>query len=40
MILTHMQQEVPYSIARGREKWVHIAPQRYKFEDIVSFALY
>ncbi|GMY35210.1 probable cyclic nucleotide-gated ion channel 10 [Fagus crenata] len=28
------QQAVPYSIARGREKWVHIAPQRYKFEDI------
>ena len=33
------QQEKPYSIARGREKQVHKAPQRYGFEDMVSFAL-
>uniref|UniRef100_A0A2N9I8X8 Retrovirus-related Pol polyprotein from transposon TNT 1-94-like beta-barrel domain-containing protein n=1 Tax=Fagus sylvatica TaxID=28930 RepID=A0A2N9I8X8_FAGSY len=33
------QQEEPYSIARGREKQVHKAPQRYGFEDMVSFAL-
>ena len=33
------QQEEPYSIAKGREKRVHKAPQRYGFEDMVSFAL-
>ena len=33
------QQDEPYSIAKGREKWVHKAPQRYGFEDMVSFAL-
>uniref|UniRef100_A0A2N9J8T4 CCHC-type domain-containing protein n=1 Tax=Fagus sylvatica TaxID=28930 RepID=A0A2N9J8T4_FAGSY len=33
------QQEEPYSIARGRGKRVHKAPQRYGFEDMVSFAL-
>ena len=33
------QQEKPYSIARGREKQVHKAPQRYGFEDMVNFAL-
>uniref|UniRef100_A0A2N9I414 Uncharacterized protein n=1 Tax=Fagus sylvatica TaxID=28930 RepID=A0A2N9I414_FAGSY len=33
------QQEKPYSIARGREKQVHKAPQIYGFEDMVSFAL-
>jgi hypothetical protein len=34
------QHEEPYSIARGREKRVHKAPQRYGFEDMVSFALF
>ena len=33
------QQEEPYSIVRGRDKRVHKAPQRYGFEDMVSFAL-
>ena len=33
------QQQEPYSIAKGREKRVHKAPQRYGFEDMVSFAL-
>ena len=33
------QQEESYSIAKGREKRVHKAPQRYGFEDMVSFAL-
>ena len=33
------QQEKSYSIAKGREKLVHKAPQRYGFEDMVSFAL-
>ena len=33
------QQEEPYSIGKGREKRVHKAPQRYGFEDMVSFAL-
>ena len=33
------QQEQPYSIAKGREKQVHNAPQRYGFEDMVSLAL-
>ena len=33
------QQQEPYSIAKGREKRVHNAPQRYGFEDMVSFAL-
>ena len=33
------QQEESYSIAKGREKRVHKAPQRYGFEDVVSFAL-
>ena len=33
------QQEESYSIAKGREKRVHKAPQRYDFEDMVSFAL-
>ena len=33
------QQEDPYSIAKGREKRVHKAPQRYGFEDMISFAL-
>ena len=33
------QQEKPYSITKGREKRVHKAPQRYGFEDMVSFAL-
>ena len=32
------QQEESYSIAKGREKWVHKAPQRYGFKDMVSFA--
>ena len=36
---SQQQQEEPYSIARGREKQVHKAPQRYGFEDMVSFAL-
>ena len=31
------QQEESYSIAKGREKWVHKAPQRYIFEDMVIF---
>ena len=35
---SQQQQEEPYSIARGREKQVHKAPQRYGFEDMVSFA--
>ena len=35
----HQQQQEPYSIAKGREKRVHKAPQRYGFEDMVSFAL-
>jgi hypothetical protein len=33
------QQEEPYSISRGRGKRVHKAPQRYGFEDMVSFTL-
>ena len=33
------QQEKSYSIAKGGEKRVHKAPQRYGFEDMVSFAL-
>ena len=33
------QQEEPYSSDRGREKWVHKAPQVYGFENMVSFAL-
>ena len=33
------QQEELYSIAKGREKRVHKAPQRYGFEDMISFAL-
>ena len=33
------QQEESYSIAKSREKQVHKVPQRYGFEDIVSFAL-
>ena len=33
------QQQEPYSIAKGREKQVHKAPQRYGFEDMVSFAI-
>ena len=33
------QQEESYSIGKGREKRVHKAPQRYGFEDMVSFAL-
>ena len=33
------QQEESHSIAKGREKRVHKAPQRYGFEDMVSFAL-
>ena len=33
------QQEKSYSIPKGREKRVHKAPQRYGFEDMVSFAL-
>ena len=33
------QQEKPYSIAKGREKQIHKALQRYGFEDTVSFAL-
>ena len=33
------QQQEPYSIAKGREKRVHKAPQRYGFEDMVNFAL-
>ena len=33
------QQEESYSIAKGREKQVHNAPQRYGFEDMVSLAL-
>ena len=33
------QQEEHFSIAKGREKWDHKAPQRYGFEDMVSFAL-
>ena len=33
------QQEESYSIAKGREKRVHKALQRYGFEDMVSFAL-
>ena len=32
------QQEESYSIAKGREKRVLKAPQRYGFEDMVSFA--
>ena len=33
------QQKEPYSIGKGKEKRVHKAPQRYGFEDMVSFAL-
>ena len=33
------QQEESYSIAKGKEKRVHRAPQRYGFEDMISFAL-
>lgn len=33
------QQEESYSIAKGREERVHKAPQRYGFEDMISFAL-
>jgi hypothetical protein len=33
-------QEEPYSLARGREKRDRKAPERYGFEDMVSFALY
>ena len=33
------QQEKSYSIVKGRAKRVHKAPQRYGFEDKVSFAL-
>ena len=33
------QQEEPCSITKGREKRVHKAPQRYGFENMVSFAL-
>ena len=33
------QQEESYSIAKGREKRVHKAPQRYGSEDMVNFAL-
>ena len=33
------QQEESYSIAKGREKRVHKAPQRYGFEDMVSFVV-
>ena len=33
------QHEEPYSIAKGRKKRVHKAPQRYGFENMVSFAL-
>ena len=33
------QQEKSYSIAKGREKRIHKAPQRYGFEDMVSLAL-
>lgn len=32
-------QEEPYSLARGREKRDRKAPERYGFEDMVSFAL-
>ena len=34
------QEEEPYSIARGREKRVHKAPQKYGFEDMVKFVLF
>ena len=33
------QQKEFYSIAKDREKRVHRAPQRYGFEDMVSFVL-
>ena len=36
---SQQQQEESYSIAKGRQKRVHKAPQRYGFEDMVSFAL-
>ena len=38
-IKPQQQQEESYSIAKGREKRVHKAPQRYGFKDMVSFAL-
>ena len=38
MILIHNSNKKPYSIAKGREKRIHKAPQRYDFEDMVSFA--
>ena len=38
-IESQQQQEESYSIAKGREKRVHKAPQRYGFKDMVSFAL-
>ena len=37
-IKSQQQQEESYSIAKGREKRVHKASQRYDFEDMVSFA--
>ena len=37
--LQQQQHEGPYSIIKGRQKRVHKAPQRYGFEDMVSFAL-
>ena len=33
------QQEESSSIAKGKEKQIHKAPQRYGFEDVLSFAL-
>lgn len=33
------QQEEPYSLAKDRERRVHKAPERYGFEDMLSFAL-
>ena len=33
------QQQEPYLIAKGREKRIHKARQRYGFEEMVSFAL-
>jgi hypothetical protein len=32
-------REVPYSLARGKEKCDRKAPESYRFEDMISFAL-
>jgi hypothetical protein len=36
---SHHQKKKPYSLARSNEKHDKKAPERYDFEDVVSFAL-